>query len=264
MLVIVRWLIYIWYMSERMGIEAAKDFWFGDDLTVFADIGPNETVIALPAREVVRGLNYLAKLQACTTYEAAEELFLQFTKDPAAPKLIPRIIDPFAHFEYVDELFTKYLLGKGIEESEHLDYVDQEMGLRAFMDEHYKGDWLPHEYDDEFRALAEHTVRTEVPFVWNNAPPYLDDNLNFAACRNAELWTDEWMPAEITSAIGAPDTGYGIDYYEADYIYPSMEMFVKAFELHGFKVIISDQKFSMLFRGQKWTKNNRDAVQDLL
>jgi hypothetical protein len=251
-------------MSERMGIEAAKDFWFGDDLTVFADIGPNETVIALPAREVVRGLNYLAKLQACTTYEAAEELFLQFTKDPSAPKLIPRIIDPFAHFEYVDELFTKYLLGKGIEESEHLDYVDQEMGLRAFMDEHYKGDWLPHEYDDEFRALAEHTVRTEVPFVWNNAPPYLDDNLNFAACRNAELWTDEWMPAEITSAIGAPDTGYGIDYYEADYIYPSMEMFVKAFELHGFKVIISDQKFSMLFRGQEWTKNNRDAVQDLL
>ena len=251
-------------MSERMGIEAAKDFWFGDDLTVFADIGPNETVIALPAREVVRGLNYLAKLQACTTYEAAEELFLQFTKDPSAPKLIPRIIDPFAHFEYVDELFTKYLLGKGIEESEHLDYVDQEMGLRALMDEHYKGDWLPHEYDDEFRALAEHTVRTEVPFVWNNAPPYLDDNLNFAACRNAELWTDEWMPAEITSAIGAPDTGYGIDYYEADYIYPSMEMFVRAFELHGFKVIISDQKFSMLFRGQKWTKNNRDAVQDLL
>lgn len=264
MLVIVRWLIYIWYMSERMGIEAAKDFWFGDDLTVFADIGPNETVIALPAREVVRGLNYLAKLQACTTYEAAEELFLQFTKDPSAPKLIPRIIDPFAHFEYVDELFTKYLLGKGIEESEHLDYVDQEMGLRAFMDEHYKGDWLPHEYDDEFRELAEHIVRTEVPFVWNTAPPYLDDNLDFAACRNAEVWTDAWMPVEITTAIGAPDTGYGIDYYEADYIYPSMEMFSKAFEQNGFKVIVSDQKFSMLFRVQEWTKNNRDATQDLL
>ena len=251
-------------MSERMGIEAAKDFWFGDDLTVFADIGPNETVIALPAREVVRGLNYLAKLQACTTYEAAEELFLQFTKDPSAPKLIPRIIDPFAHFEYVDELFTKYLLGKGIEESEHLDYVDQEMGLRAFMDEHYKGDWLPHEYDDEFRELAEHIVRTEVPFVWNTAPPYLDDNLDFAACRNAEVWTDAWMPVEITTAIGAPDTGYGIDYYEADYIYPSMEMFSKAFEQNGFKVIVSDQKFSMLFRVQEWTKNNRDATQDLL
>ena len=251
-------------MSQRMNIEKAKDFWFGGDLTVFADIGPNETVIALPAREVTRGLNYLAKLQACTTYEAAEELFLQFTKDPAAPKLIPRIIDPFAHFEYVDELFTKYLLGKGIEESEQLNYVDQEMGLRAFMDEHYKGDWLPHEYDDEFRELAEHIVRTEVPFVWNTAPPYLDDNLDFAACRNAEVWTDTWMPVEITTAIGTPDTGYGIDYYEADYIYPSMEMFIETFVVHGFKVITTDQKFAMLFNSQAYTTTKRDAIQKLL
>ena len=251
-------------MSERMNIEKAKDFWFGGDLTVFADMGPNETVIALPAREVTRGLNYLAKLQACTTYEAAEELFLQFTKDPFAPKLIPRIIDPFAHYEYVDELFAKYLLGKGIEESEHLDYVDQEMGLRAFMDEHYKGDWLPHEYDDEFRELAEHVVRTEVPFAWNTAPPYLDDNLDFAACRNAEVWTDRWMPVEITTAIGTPDTGYGIDYFEADYIYPSMEMFIETFVVHGFKVITNDQKFSMLFKSQDCSVMNRVAFQDVL
>lgn len=241
-----------------MGIEAAKDFWFGDDLTVFADIGPNQTVIALPAREVVRGLNYLAKLQACTTYEAAEELFLQFTKDPAAPKLIPRIIDPFTHFEYIDELFTKYLRGKGIEESEHLDYVDQEMGLRAFMDEHYKGDWLPHEYDDEFRALAEHTVRTEVPFVWNNAPPYLDDNLNFAACRNAELWTDEWMPVEITTAIGTPDTGYGIDYYEADYIYPSLDKLVAEMEKYRFQVLLGQENFRRLYSGGVIEISERD------
>lgn len=251
-------------MQERMSIEEAKDFWFGGDLTVYADIGPNETVIALPAREVTRGLHYLAKLQACSTYQAAEDLFAEFTKDPAAPKLIPRIIDPMKDFEYVEELFTKYLLEKGIEESEHLDYVDQEMGLRDFMEEHYKGDWLPHEYDDEYRELAEHVVRTEVPFVWNTAPPYLDDNLNFAACRNAELWTDEWMPKEITTAVGIPDTGYGIDYYEADYIYPSMETFVNEFEQNGFAVIISDPKFAFLFKEQELTKNNRDAIQDLL
>lgn len=245
-------------MSERMNIEKVKDFWFGGDLTVFADIGPNETVIALPAREVTRGLNYLAKLQACTTYEAAEELFLQFTKDPFAPKLIPRIIDPFAHFEYVNELFAKYLLGKGIEESEHLDYVDQEMGLRDFMDEHYKGDWLPHEYDDEFRDLAEHIVRTEVPFVWNIAPPYLDDNLNFTACRNAEVWTDAWIPIEITTAIGAPDTGYGIDYYEADYIYPNMAKFFDEMEKHKFKVLLGEENFRRLYSGEAFDKGESD------
>jgi hypothetical protein len=245
-------------MSERMSLEAAKDFWFGDDLRVFADVGPNETVIALPAREAIRGLNYLAKLQACTTYEAAEELFLQFSKDPSAPKLIPRIIDPFAHFEHVDELFTKYLLDKGLEESEHLDYVDQVMGLRAFMDEHYKGDWLPHEYDDEFRELAEHIVRTEVPFVWNTAPPYLDDNLNFAACRNAELWTDEWMPVEITTAIGTPDPGYGIDYYEAEYIYSSMEKFVGEMGKHGFNVLIGEKNFRRLYFAEAIDKGESD------
>lgn len=251
-------------MTERMNIHKAKDFWFGGDQTVFADIGPNATVIALPAREVTRGLNYLTKLQACKTYEAAEALFLQFTKDPSAPKLIPRIIDPFQHIEYVDELFTKYLVGKGIEESEHLDYVDQEMGLRAFMDKHYKGDWLPHEYDNEFRELAEHIVRTEVPFVWNTAPPYLNDNLNFAACRNAEIWTDAWIPIEITTEIGTPDTGYGVDYCEADYIYPSMKKFAEAFAVHGYKVITTEQKFSMLFKSQDCSAMNRVAFQELL
>jgi hypothetical protein len=251
-------------MSERMSIEVAKEFWFGDDLTVFADIGPNGTVIALPAREAARGLNYLAKLQACTTYEAAEELFLQFAKDPSAPKLIPRIIDPMSDYEYIDELFTKFLLGKGVEESEHLDFVDQEMSLREYMESHYNGNWLPHEYDDEFRNLAEHIVRTEVPFVWNTSPPYLDDNLNFAACRNAEQWTDAWMPAEITTAIGVPDTGYGIDYYEADYIYPSLEKFVAVFTHYGFKVVSGDEKFSTLFKSQVCSAIKRDAVQGLL
>ncbi len=247
MLVIVSYLFYIWVMSKRISIEEAKDFWFGGDLTVYADLGPNETVIALPAREATRGLNYLGKLQACRTYQAAEELYVEFTIDPSAPKLIPRIIDPLKEFEYVDELFTKYLLEKGVAESEHLDYVDQEMGLRDFMDEHYNGDWLPHEYDDEFRELAEHVVRTEVPFVWNTAPPYLDENLNFAACRNAEIWTDAWMPLEITTAVGVPDTGYGIDYYEADYIYPSIEKFVDVWINHGFKVIMEERNFIKLY-----------------
>lgn len=245
-------------MSERMSIEQTKDFWFGGDLTVYADMGPNETVIALPAREVTRGLIYLAKLQACDTYQAAEELYIEFTKDPSAPKLIPRIIDPMKDFEYVDELFTKYLLGKGVVESEHLNYVDQEMGLRDFMDEHYKGDWLPHEYDDEFRELAKHIVRTEVPFVWNTAPPYLDDNLNFAACRNAEIWTDAWVPIEVTTAIGTPDTGYGIDYYEADYVYPSMEKFIVEMGKHRFKVLLGEENFRKLFSGAVFDKDERD------
>jgi hypothetical protein len=226
----------------------AKEYWFGGDLTVYAGIGPNSTVVALPAQEVDRGLIYLDKLKACNTYEAAEGLYHAFKNDPCAPKLIPRIIDPLDDFEYVDILFTDYLNKMGVAKEEHLNYVDQEMGLRNLTDEFYKGDWLPHEYDDNYRELAQHIVRTKVPFVWSEAPPYLDDNGLFAACRNAERWTDAWVPIEITAAIGAPDTGYGIDYYEAEYVYNDIEKFVNEFSKHNIKVVLSDLKLKRLLQ----------------
>lgn len=226
----------------------AKDYWFGGNLTVYADIGPNSTVVALPAQEVDRGLIYLDKLKACNFYEAAEDLYDEFKNDLAAPKLIPRIIDPLYDYEYVDMLFTDYLNKMGIAEEEYLDYVDQEMGLRNIMNEFYKGDWLPHEYDDNYRELAQHIVRTKVPFVWSEALPYLDDNGLFAGCRNAERWTDAWVPIEITTAIGVPDTGYGIDYYEAEYVYKDMEKFVTEFNYHDIRVLIGNQKFAQFLR----------------
>jgi hypothetical protein len=233
-------------MSERLKMADAKDYWFGGDLTVYADIGPNSTVVALPAQEVDRGLIYLDKLKACNSYEAAEDLYHEFENDPRAPKLIPRIIDPLNDYEYIGILFTDYLNKMGVAEEEHLNYVDQEMGLRNFMDEFYKGDWLPHEYDDNYRELAEHIVRTKVPFVWSEALPYLDDNGLFAGCRNAERWTDAWVPIEITTAIGVLDTGYGIDYYEAEYVYKDIENFVSECHKHGFKVILGDPKLKRL------------------
>ena len=226
----------------------AKDYWFGGDLTVYADIGPNSTVVALPAQEVDRGLIYFDKLKACNSYEAAEDLYHEFKNDPGAPKLIPRIIDPLNDYEYIGILFTDYLNKMGIAEEGHLNYVDQEMGLRNFMDEFYKGDWLPHEYDDNYRELAEHIVRTKVPFVWSEALPYLDDNGLFAGCRNAERWTDAWVPIEITTAIGVPDTGYGIDYYEAEYIYNDMEKFVNEFNKFDVEVQIGNQKLTRFLR----------------
>lgn len=226
----------------------AKDYWFGGDLTVYADIGPNSTVVALPAQEVDRGLIYLDKLKACNSYEAAEDLYHAFKNDLRAPKLIPRIIDPLNDFECIEILFTDYLNKLGIAEVEHLNYVDQEMGLRNFMDEFYKGDWLPHEYDDNYRELAEHIVRTKVPFVWSEALPYLDDNGLFAGCRNAERWTDAWVPIEITTAIGVPDNGYGIDYYEAEYVYNDREKFVNEFNKYGVEVQIGNEKLTQFLR----------------
>jgi hypothetical protein len=44
----------------------------------------------------------------------------------------------------------------------------------------------------------------------------------------------------ITAAIGAPETGYGIDYYEAEHVYNDMEKFVNEFSKHNIKVALGD------------------------
>jgi hypothetical protein len=224
---------------ERLGIEEAKEFWFQGDLVIYT-LGYEwvDEVIALPKIEVERGLKYLRELKKCKTYEDAQNLYLKFSKDQAAPRLIPRIIDPMEDVEYTEDLFAKYLLSKGIPLEEQLDYVDQNLGLREFMDNFYKGDWLPHEYDAEYRDLIEHIVFTEVPFVWNEAPPYLDDNANFAACRNIQIWTDAWIPKEIAGALGTADPGYGIDYYEAENLYKNRDSFIQEFLNYGIKTEI--------------------------
>lgn len=225
----------------RLSVEEAKDFWFEGDLTIYT-LGYEwvDEVIALPKIEVERGLVYLRKLKGCKTYEEAQKLYLEFCEDPEAPKLIPRIIDPMDNLEFVDDLFWNYLLtSKGIKSEQQLDYVDQEMGLRDHMNESYKGDWLPHEYDDALRELQEQIVLTEVPFLWNEAPPYLDDNGSFAACRNIQIWTDAWIPSEIAERIGTPDIGYGIDYYEAENLYESLKLFIDEFLKFGIKTEIN-------------------------
>ena len=226
---------------ERLSAEEAKDFWFQGDLTIYT-LGSewSDEVIALPKIEVERGLVYLRKLKSCRTYEEAQNLHIEFCKDPEAPKLIPRIIDPMDDLEFIEDLFWNYLLTiKGIKPEEQLDYVDQELGLRDFMNEFYNGDWLPHEYDDAFRELQEHIVLTEVPFLWNEAPPYLDDNGIFAACRDMQRWTDAWIPEEIAQTLGTPDLGFGIDYYAAESLYMNLDSFIDAFGKHGIKTELS-------------------------
>jgi cytidyltransferase-like protein len=82
----------------------------------------------------------------------------------------------------------------------------------------------------------------------SEALPYLDDNGLFAGCRNAERWTDAWVPIEITTAIGVSDTGYGIDYYEAEYVYNDIEKFVNEFSKHNIKVLLGDLKLKRLLQ----------------
>ena len=195
-------------------MEEAKSYWFANDLVAYAFWGEGDyEVIALPKIEVERGLKYLNKLKSCQTYGEAQELYIEFSSDPFAPKLIPRIEDLRRHYEF---LYERWLA---------------------------KDTRLPHDHDPEtytfenpdINLLLESIEHDE--FIWNEAGPYLDDNENFAGCRNIQIWTDAWIPTEISKVAGTPDAGYGIDYYEAELLYGDRELFIQEFKKCGIEII---------------------------
>ena len=199
---------------ERLSVKEAKSYWFANDLIAYAFWGEGEyEVIALPKIEVERGLKYLHKLKECETYGEAQKLYVEFSNDPFAPKLIPRIEDLSQHYEFLYEHW------------------------RA------KDTRLPHDQDpdsftDEDPGTDELLKSIENDeFIWNEAPPYLDENANFAACRNIQIWTDAWIPSEISQAAGTPDVGYGIDYFEAELLYKDRELFIQEFKKYGIVII---------------------------
>lgn len=60
-------------------------------------------------------------------------------------------------------------------------------------------------------------------FIWHQAPPYVDESGSFAGVPDSQIWTDAWIPIEIAEVAGVPDTNWGIDYYEAEFIYPDRQ-----------------------------------------
>ena len=199
----------MWVGIDRLSIDEAKSYWFNNDLVIYAFGGQDDNeVIALPKVEVERGLKYLRKLKNCKTYGQAQELYIEFSQDPDAPKLIPRIQDIKNHSESLFELWCEVNPDAYDEDSEI--FVDKEPTN-----------------DEMFESIKDQE------FIWDQAPVYLDDNGSFAACRNMQIWTDAWIPREIAEKVGTPDKGYGIDYYEAELIYEDRDFFIEEFLRHG-------------------------------
>lgn len=210
--------------SWRLSIDEAKSYWFQNDLVVYAFGGQNaDPVIALPKVEVERGLRYLRKLKDCKTYGEAQDLYIEFTNDPDAPKLIPRIQDLRNHADVV------YQLWEGTENSAQ--------GVEPTLEQ----------------VLAE--IRG-VEFQWSEAQPYLDENEIFVACRDFEIWTDFWIPREIAEEIGTPDRGYGVDYNPAELLFKNMDLFVKEFSTFGIEVLVDHPALGELaLSGYGWVKD---------
>jgi hypothetical protein len=199
---------------QRLSVKDAKSYWFADELVAYAFWGEgNHEVIALPKIEVERGLKYLRKLKNCRTYGEAQNLYIEFCDDPFAPKLIPKIEDLRQHYEFLYENWVA------------------------------KDTRLPHDQDPETYTDVEPEIDVllacieDDEFIWDEAAPYLDENENFAACRDIQIWTDAWIPSEVSQVAGTPDIRHGIDYCKAELLYRDRELFIQEFKKHGIDII---------------------------
>ena len=165
----------------RLDMDEAKNYWFDGVLIAYAfvnDHGPE--IISLPKVEVDRGLYYLRKLKSCSTYGQAQNLFLEYCEDNKAPKLIPRLTNLEEHIDFLFEMW---------ELNQKPSQLTQEKAFDPAR-------------EPNMEELMKNIENLE--FVWNQAPPYLDDNELFAACRDMQRWTDAWMPKEIVEVLGVP------------------------------------------------------------
>ena len=200
-------------------MATSAEYWFGWERVIYALSSKyTEDFIGLPKREAVRGLKYFRDLLGCKTYGDAQSLYRKFASDPEAPKLIPRIQD--------------------IEKS-------QEFLIESW----YAKQSLPNDQNMEFLTDVDPTTEEmflcieSSEFIWDMAEPYLDDNGIFSACRDVEIWTDAWIPLEIAKTCGVPDKRYGIDYNNAELIYPEPSKVIREFEKFGFSVVLDHPDF---------------------
>lgn len=172
-----------------MHIEAAKEHWFGGNLTVCTLALYDDEIWALPQIEVERGSSYIQRLESCKTLGQAQALYGTWIKDPIAPRFLPK--------ELID--------------------------LKSLVEESWEDS-------------------REAPFDFRESHYYRDENDQLVTIGRPQLWTDSWMPLEITELLGIPDDGYGIDYIPAEFIYRDKKSFRTLFESYGFKLIENDPR----------------------
>ena len=201
----------------RMSVSEAKHKWLNNDLIICV-IQAHDEVWALPKVEVERGIYYVRKLEAAKTIEDAQKVYLEYSEDENRPKLLPQYIVNFLwEPDYLLEL------------------------IESVIDED------PNHFNLEFDAISKldnerlFEISKKLSFDLSNCPVYRDESDTLLIYGQPSLWTDEWIPAEIAEKLGTPDTGYGIDYEPAEFLYLNLENFIQEFNNHGIDVLLQDK-----------------------
>lgn len=217
-------------MNARMTVLEAKDYWFGEDLTVCAMDGEGDFWGALPRREVIRGHRYLKKLENCKTIEQAQVVYEQYISDPEAPKLLPRRLINF------------------------LDEAEQILEfLESAIEEKLSGyESLVFEHLEQGSDLDLYNCIKNQPFDLYESNFYRDESDMNVIYGQPSLVTDTWIPIEIAQKVGVRDEGEGFFYETVEYVYPDFVEFSLAFRDLGFEVLPSSNEIEEL-TGQKGT-----------
>ena len=202
---------------ERMSVEEAKSHWFGGDLSVYAmQLSPDYPVFALPKCEVEVSIKYLHRLEQCKTYGGMQKLWEAYNQDSNKPKIL----------KIVSSLF------------DHQDFL-----LEHWQNENSK---LPGEYEEGFDFppgyepdLVDLLFEIEdYEFILEESPIYHDESGSFIPTRDAQIWTDFWIPKEISLSIGVEDRNYGMDYLEAELLYPDLTDFCLEFKKYSIETVV--------------------------
>lgn len=202
----------------RMSVSEAKDQWLNNDLIVCV-IQAHDEVWALPKVEVERGIHYVRKLEAAKTIEDAQKVYLEYLEDENRPKLLPaNVVNFLWEPDYLLELIESVIQ----EDPSHFNLDFEEI--------------------DEADVEQLFELSKGLSFDLSKCTVYRDESDTLLIYGQPSLWTDEWIPAEIAEKLGTTDTGYGIDYEPAEFLYLNLEDFVKEFNSYGISILLQDKE----------------------
>jgi hypothetical protein len=202
---------------ERLSLQETQEFWFGDEKVIWAFIDPGFT-------EEMKSSGFGYMDLPDDSEDFSENIW-------ALPKR-----EAVRGLTYLRELQACKTYGDAINLFTRFEADPQKPKL------------IPRIRDPRDFNIEGDKLDLELPFNFIEAEEYRDDTDSLVCVRDANWWTDVWMPQEIADLIGSKDTGYGMDYVGGEYLYWEPKRFEIGWRLAGYKVEWNVSEFLELTR----------------
>ncbi len=210
---------------ERLDVEQVKSHLFRGDHSVYAmQLSADYSVFALPKREVETSIMYLRRLELCKTYGEMQKLWEVYDQDSDRPKVLTIVLSLMDNQEFLLDCWKNKNSKLHHEIEKDFDF--------------------PPEYQPDIDELLIGIENHE--FILEESPMYHDESGSFIPTRDAQVWTDSWIPSEIALKLGEEDKNFGMDYLEAELLYPNLRNFCFEFQKYGIETEIDHPDLAKL------------------